>query len=89
MIFLPKLAKWVQTPTVSLPDQAKDGREVVRENDETKPAAVDGSCDLEDFFFLLDDNVAAVWSVGWDGGWVLPRSTLVDLQELLGDVLNG
>ena len=89
VIFLPKLAEWVQAPAIALPDQAKNGREIVRENDETKPTAVDRSRDLEDFLFLVHDDFGAVFGVRWNGVWILPRSALIDLQELLGDILNG
>ena len=82
MIFLPKLAERVQTPAIALPDQAENRREIIGENDETKPATVDRSRSLEDFFILLHE------SVGWDSAWVLPRFTLIDLQQLLGNILN-
>ena len=88
MIFFPKLAERIQAPTVALPDQAKNGREIVGENDETKPTAVDRSCDLEDFFFLIHDDLVAVGRVLWDGVWVMPGSALVDLQELPGNILS-
>ena len=83
MVFLPKLAERIQTPAIALPDQAENRREIIGENDETKPATVDRSRDLEDFLILLHE------SVGRDSAWVLPRSTLVDLQELLGDILHA
>ena len=88
MIEFPELAEWVQAPSITFPDQAKNGREVVRENDETEPAAVDQPSGLEDLLFLFDDEVSAVFCAGWDGIRVLPRSALVDLQELLGDILD-
>ena len=88
MIEFPELAEGVQAPSITFPDQAKNGREVVGENDETEPAAVDQPSDLEDLFFLLDDGVGTVFRAGWDGIRVLPRSALVDLQELLGDILD-
>ena len=83
MIFLPKLAERVQTPAIAFPDQAENRREIIGENDETKPAAVDRSRDLEDFFILLSE------SVGWGSAWILPRSALIYLQELLGNILNA
>jgi hypothetical protein len=88
VIFPPKLAEWIQAPAVALPDQAKNGRKIVRKHDETKPTAVDRSCNLEDFLFLVRDDLGAVWGASWDVVWVLPGSALIDLQELLGDILN-
>ena len=88
MILLPELAEWIQAPVVSLPDQTEDGREIVGENDKTEPAAIDQSGGLEDFLFLLNDNLGAVWSVRWNLVWVLPRSALVDFQEFLGNILD-
>lgn len=89
VIFLPKVAEYIQAPAVSLPDQTKDGREIIRENNEAKPAAVDRSRDLEDFFVLVPNKLGAVLPVLWDGVRVLPRLALVDLQKLLGDILNA
>jgi hypothetical protein len=43
---------------------------------------------LENFLFLIHDDLGAVFSVGGDLIWVLPRSAFIDLQELLGDILN-
>ena len=89
MIFPPKLAEWVQVPAVALPNQAKNGREIVGENDETEPAAVDQPCSLEYFIILLGNDTATACFVAWDGVWVLPRSALIDIQELLSDILDG
>ena len=72
-----------------MPDQTEDGREIVGENDKTEPTTVDQSGGLEDLLFLLDDDIVTLWRVGWDRIRILPRSALVDLQELLGDVLDG
>jgi hypothetical protein len=88
VIDAPELAEGVQAPSITFPDQAKNGREVVGENDETEPTAVNQPSGLEDLFFLLDDDVSAVFCAGWDGIRVLPRSALVDLQEFLGDILD-
>lgn len=89
MIFLPKVAERIQAPVVALPDQAENRGKIVRENDKTKPTAIDRPCDLEDFLFLFYDDLGAVWGVCWKFVWVAPRSTLIDLQEFLGDVLDG
>jgi len=88
MVFVPKLGEWIQAPGITLPDQTKNGREIVGEDDETEPTAVDQSGSLEDLLFLLNDDLGTVWGIGRDGIRVLPRSALVDLQELLGDVLD-
>lgn len=88
MVPLSKLAKWVQTPAIPLPDQAKNGREIVREHDEAEPSAVDQSCGLEDFLLLPYDDLVAFWRVERNGVRVPPSSTLIDLQELLGNILD-
>ena len=88
MIFFPKLGERIQAPSVALPNQAKNGREIIGENDKTEPAAVNQPCGLEDLLFLLNDDLGAFWGVCWDGVWVPPRSAFVDLQELLGDILD-
>jgi len=82
MIPVPELAEYIQAPGVPLPDQTKDGREIVGENDETEPTAVDQSCRLEYFIVLLDLVACG------KRPWVPPRPTLIDLQEFLGDVLD-
>ena len=87
VIFFPELGEWVQAPGIALPDQTENGREIVGENDETEPTAVDQPGGLEDFLLLLNDDFSTVWGVGWDGIGVLPRPALIDLQEFLGDVL--
>ena len=71
-----------------MPDQTKNGGEIVGENNGTEPTTVDQLGGLEDLLVLLNDDLSAVWSVRWDGIRVLPRSTFIDLQELLGDVLD-
>jgi len=88
VVFLPEFGEWIQAPGITLPDQTKNGREIVGEDDETEPTAVDQSGSLEDLLFLLNDDLGTVLPVGRDGMGVLPRSALVDLQELLGDVLD-
>lgn len=88
MIFLSELAENIQTPGIPLPDQAKNGREIVGENNETKPAAVNRSRGLEDLFFLLNDGFSAVWCVGGDRVGVLPRPAFIDLEEFLSNVLD-
>ena len=88
MIFGPELGEWIQAPGITLPDQTKNGREIVGKDDEAKPAAVDQSGSLEDLLVLLNDVLGTVWRIGRDGIRILPRSALVDLQELLGDVLE-
>jgi len=88
VVLLPELGKRIQAPGIALPDQTENGREVVGENDETEPTAVDQSGGLEYLLFLLNDDLGAVCGVGWDRIRILPRSALVDLQELLGDVLG-
>ena len=88
VVFAPELGERIQAPGITLPDQTKNRREIVGEDDETEPTAVDQSGSLEDLFFLLDDDLGTVWRVGRDRIRVLPRSALVDLQEFLGDVLD-
>lgn len=44
---------------------------------------------MEDFLFLIRDGLEAVWCVSWYGVRVPPCSTLIDLQELLGNILNA
>ena len=88
MIFLPELAKHIQAPGTSLPDQAENGREVVGKHDKTEPTAVNQPRGLEDLFVLLSDDSIAVLCVRRDGVRVLPRPAFIDLQELLGDVLD-
>ena len=89
MVLLSELAEDIQAPGVPLPDQTEDGREIVGENDETEPAAVDQPCSLEDFIILLCNDTATACFVVWDGVWVLPRSALIDIQELLSDILDS
>ena len=88
MILLPKLTEWVQAPVIALPDQAENCREVVGEDDRTEPTAVDQPCGLEDFILLVGEGLGAAFTA-WNSVWILPRSTLIDLQDLLGDVLDG
>lgn len=88
MVLLSELAEHVQAPGIPLPDQAEDGREIIGENDETEPAAVDQSRGLEDLIVLGGNSLGAINFICRDGIRVLPRSTFVDLQEFLGDVLN-
>ena len=88
MILLPKLTEWIQVPGIALPDQAKNCREVVGEDDETEPTAVDQPCSLEDFIVLVGDGLGAAFFTVWNSVWVAPRSTLIDLQDLLGDILR-
>ena len=88
MVLSPELAERIQAPGVALPDQPENGRKIIGEDNETEPATVNRPGGLEDLFFLLDDDLGTVLRVGWDGVRVLPRSALVDLQELLGDVLD-
>ena len=88
MVLSPELAERIQAPGVALPDQPENGRKIIGEDNETEPATVNRPGGLEDLFFLLDDDLGTILRVGWDGVRVLPRSTLVDLQELLGDVLD-
>ena len=88
MILSPKLCEWIQAPGSALPDQTKNGREIVGEDDGTESAAIDQPGSSEDLPFLLNDDLSALCGVSWDGVWVLPCSTLIDLQELLGDVLE-
>ena len=83
----PELREWIQAPGIALPDQPKNRREIVGEDDETEPAAVDRPGCLEDLFFLLKDNLGPLWRAMWNGVRVLPGSTLIDLQKFLGDVL--
>jgi hypothetical protein len=87
VIEFPELAEGVQAPSITFPDQAKNGREVVGENDETEPTAVNQPSGLENLFFLLDD-VGTAFRAGWDGIRVLPRSALVDLQKFLCYILD-
>ena len=89
MILLPKLTEWVQAPAVALPDQAKNCREVVGEDDETEPTAVDQPCGLEDFIVLVGDGLGAAFLIVRNGVWIPPRSAFIDLQDLLGDVLDS
>jgi len=89
MILIPELAEDIQAPGVSLPDQAENGREIVGENDETKPATVDQSGGLEDFLFLLNDDFSSVWCVFGDGVWVLPCSAFINLEEFLSNILDA
>ena len=88
MTFAPELGQWIQAPGVALPDQTKHGREIVGENNGTEPTTVDQPGGLEDLLFLLDDDFSTIWGANWDGIRVLPRSALIDLQELLGDILH-
>ena len=88
MIFLPELAEYIQAPSVPLPDQAKNGGEVVGENDEAEPAAVDQPCGLEDLIILFSDDPGTTLCVCRDNVWVLPRFAFIDFQELLGNVLD-
>ena len=88
MVLSPELAEWIQAPGVALPDQPENGRKIIGEDNETEPATVNRPGGLEDLFFLLDDDLGTVLRVRWDGVRVLPRSAFVDLQELLGDVLD-
>ena len=53
---LPKLAEYIQAPSVSLSNQAENGREVVGETDETEPTAVNQPRSLEDLTHLLSDD---------------------------------
>lgn len=87
MILLPKLAKHVQAPGIPLPDQAKNGREVVGKDNHTEPAAVNRPCGLEDLIVLLGDDCIVVSAWG-DGIRVVPRVAFVDLQEFLSNVLD-
>ena len=87
MILLPELAEHVQAPGIPLPDQAKNGREVVGKDNHTEPTAVNRPCGLEDLIVLLGDDSSAAFACG-DGSWVVPRFAFVDLQELLSDVLD-
>ena len=87
MVFLPELAEYVQAPGISLSDQAKDGREIVRKDNETEPTAVDRPRSLEDLIVLLNNKIGTIWEIGRNGTWVSPRSAFIDLQKLLGDVL--
>ena len=88
MILLPELAEYIQAPSIPLPDQAEDGREVVGKDDETEPTAVDQPRGLEDLIVLLSNDSGAALLVRRDGIWILPRLAFINLQELLGDVLG-
>ena len=88
MVLLSELAEDIQAPGIPLPDQTEDGREIVGENDETEPAAVDQSRGLEDLVILGGNSLGAIFFVCGDGIRVVPGSTFIDLQEFLGDVLD-
>lgn len=87
MIIVPNLAEGIQAPAAALPDQSKDGTEVVREDNATEPTDVAQTCSLEDFFFLLKDLFGPLGVVCWNFVGVLVGTTLVDLQDLLSNVL--
>lgn len=89
MVFLPKLAEYVQAPGISLPNEAENGREIIGEDYETEPTTVDRPCGLENLLVLPNDDTSTVWRVSWDQVWVLPRFAFIDFQELLGDVLDA
>ena len=61
---------------------------MVGENNGTEPTPVDQASGLKDLLPLLKDDLSTVWYVSWDGIRVLPISALIDLQELLGDILD-
>ena len=88
MVLLPELAEHIQAPGIPLPDQTENSREIVGENDETEPTAVDQSRSLEDFVILSGDSRGTVGCICGDGIRVLPAFAFIDLQEFLGDVLN-
>ena len=61
---------------------------MVGENNGTEPTAVDQASGLKGLLPLLKDDLSTVWYVSSDGTRVLPISALIDLQELLGDILD-
>ena len=87
MILIPNLTKGVQAPTISLPNQSKNGTEVVGEDNTTKPTNVTQTCSLEDFFFLTKDLFAPLGIVCWDRVGVFIGATFVYFENLPSDVL--
>ena len=63
VIFLSELAEYIQAPSISLPDQAENGREVVGKHNKTEPTAVNQPRGLEDLVILLSDDSSAALSV--------------------------
>jgi len=88
MVFLPELAEYIQAPSAPLSDQAENGREVVGENDETEPTAINQPRGLEDLIVLLSDDSSPALCACGDSVWVRPRFAFIDLQELLRDILD-
>lgn len=87
MVFVPNFTEGVQAPAASLPDQTKNGTEVIREDNATEPTNVAQTCSLEDFFFLGKDLFIPLGIVRWDGVWIHVSATFVDLEDLPGNVL--
>lgn len=80
--------KGVQAPGAALANKAENAANVVRKDGTSKPRAIDKARRLEDFLFLISDFLLAMRFLQRDIIWVLPRVTLVDLEQFVSDILN-
>lgn len=81
-------AERIQTPSATVSDHAQNSTEVIREHDGGEPAAVTQTSGLENFLLLIQKDLCSVGSISRDGFWILPCATLVDLEQLGGDILG-
>jgi len=77
----------VQTPTTSLPDQAQDTTEVIREHYAGEPSCVAEAGNLEDFLLLGEKNLILLGVLIGEGSGINKGTAFVNLQKFLGDVL--
>lgn len=80
--------KWIETPTVALSNQSEDSAKVVREHGRSKPGCVNQTCSLEQVFFLIEELRCALGVVGRNAVRIDVGSSLINLKQLLGNVLD-
>lgn len=74
--------QWVKSPSIPVPDQTKNGTNVVTEDDLHEESAVDEPCAVK-YFIVLSQFLRLVL-----GRRVLISSTLVDIENFSGNILN-
>jgi hypothetical protein len=80
--------KGIQAPGAALANEAENAANVVCKHGTSEPRAIDEARRLKDLLFLGVDFLLAMRVLQGDIIWVLPRTTLINLNQFVSDVLN-
>jgi hypothetical protein len=78
----------LKAPGAALANEAENAANVVRKDGTSEPSAIDETRRLKDLLFLSGDFLLALRVLQGDIIWVLPRTTLINLNQFVRDVLN-